>query len=228
MRLTESESKRYGKVSQQIAILKLKVEYDPDELQRLYDRRAEIGKNAENKFEALANLLDSMGPNTIRDTILFVSDKQIQRGFEILSSRKIKRAKITESESASKVVNDEGDTERQEIIAQFVRRQLQVLVGIKCLDEGIDIPNARVAILMASSTNPREFVQRVGRVIRQAPDKQPSEIYDFIVVPSEGGAGTGLLEKEARRAGYIAVNAINYDEVKASFMGNGVELDADQ
>lgn len=226
VRLTESESKKFGKVSQLIAILKAKDNYDPDELQRLYDRRAEIGKNAENKFEALANLLDSMVPDTIQDTILFVSDKQIQRGFQILSSRKIKRAKITENESASKVVNDEGDTERQEIIAQFVRRQLQVLVGIKCLDEGIDIPNARVAILMASSTNPREFVQRVGRVIRPAPNKQPSEIYDFIVVPYEGGAGTGLLEKEARRAVYIAVNAINYDEVKASFLENGVDLDA--
>lgn len=228
VRLTESESKKYGKISQLIAILKAKDNYDPDELQRLYDRRAEIGKNAENKFEALANLLDSMLPETIQDTILFVSDKQIQRGFDILSSRKIKRAKITESESASKVVNDEGDTERQEIIAQFVRRQLQVLVGIKCLDEGIDIPNARVAILMASSTNPREFVQRVGRVIRQAPDKQPSEIYDFIAVPYEGDAGTGLLEKEARRAAHIAANAINYDEVKALFLENGVDLDANQ
>lgn len=228
VRLTESESKKYGKISQLIAILKAKDNYDPGELQRLYDRRAEIGKNAENKFEALANLLDSMVPETIQDTILFVSDKQIQRGFDILSSRKIKRAKITESESASKVVNDEGDTERQEIIAQFVRRQLQVLVGIKCLDEGIDIPNARVAILMASSTNPREFVQRVGRVIRQAPDKQPSEIYDFIAVPYEGDAGTGLLEKEARRAAHIAANAINYDEVKALFLENGVDLDANQ
>ena len=56
VRLTESESKKYGKISQLIAILKAKDNYDPDELQRLYDRRAEIGKNAENKFEALANL----------------------------------------------------------------------------------------------------------------------------------------------------------------------------
>jgi superfamily II DNA or RNA helicase len=228
VRLTESESKRYGKLSQQIAILKSKDNYDPDELQRLYDRRAEIGKNAENKFEALTDLLDSMGPDTIQDTLLFVSDKQIQRGFEILSSWKIKRAKITESESAYKIVNDEGYSERQEIIAQFARRQLQVLVGIKCLDEGIDIPNARVAILMASSTNPREFVQRVGRVIRQAPGKLPSEIYDFIVIPNEGSVGAGLLEKEARRAMYIAVNATNYDEVKALFMENGVDLDANQ
>ena len=70
-------------------------------------------------------------------------------------------------------------------------------------------------------------MQRVGRVIRQAPDKQPSEIYDFIAVPYEGDAGTGLLEKKhAERR--IAANAINYDEVKALFLENGVDLDANQ
>ena len=143
-----------------------------------------------------------------------------------MSKKNIKRAKITESESASKIVNIEGDTERQELIKQFVNRQLQVLVGIKCLDEGIDIPNARIAILMASSTNPREFVQRVGRVIRQAPNKEPSIIYDFIVLPS-GTAGIGLLEKEGRRAQHIAKNAINYSEVVDLFKENGVNIDAD-
>jgi superfamily II DNA or RNA helicase len=155
-----------------------------------------------------------------------VTDKQIQPSFDIMSELKIKRAKITESESASKVVNLAGDTERQEIIPQFVNRQLQVLVGIKCLDEGIDIPNTRIAILMASSTNPREYVQRVGRVIRQAPNKEPSVIYDFIVVPG-GNEGIDLLEKEARRANHIAQNAINFNDVKEKFRKNGVALDAD-
>lgn len=128
----------------------------------MYDRRAEIGKNAQNKYAALENLIDHMNPEQIFDTILFVTDKQIETSFDILTSRKIKRAKITENESASRHVGRDGNTERQEIISQFVGRKLQVLVGIKCLDEGIDIPNARIAILMASSTNPREFVQRVG------------------------------------------------------------------
>ena len=121
--------------------------------------------------------------------------------------------------------NADGDTERQEIIRQFSNGQLQVLVGIKCLDEGIDIKNARVAILMASSTNPREFVQRVGRVIRPGIGKPLSEIYDFIVSPR---GASGLLEKEGRRAKHIAQNAVNYEEVKRLFMEKGVNLDADQ
>lgn len=223
--LTPSENKQFNKYSQQIAILKAQDEYDPDDLQKLYDRRAAVSKNADGKYDALSKLFDQLIPESTVDTILFVSDKQIKGAFDILSEKHIKRAKITERESASKVVNIDGDTERQEIISQFNQRQLQVLVGIKCLDEGIDIPNARIAILMSNSTNPREFVQRVGRVIRQAPDKKPSMIYDFIAFSD---SATGLLEKEAKRAQLIAINADNYSEVREAFSQRGVNLDANQ
>lgn len=223
--LTPSENKQFNKYSQQIAILKAQDEYDPDDLQKLYDRRAAVSKNADGKYDALSKLFDPLIPESTVDTILFVSDKQIKGAFDILSEKHIKRAKITERESASKVVNNDGDTERQEIISQFNQRQLQVLVGIKCLDEGIDIPNARIAILMSNSTNPREFVQRVGRVIRQAPDKKPSMIYDFIAFSD---SATGLLEKEAKRAQLIAINADNYSEVREAFSQRGVNLDANQ
>lgn len=226
--LTEKENEKYSKISQQIYIKKNQEEPDEDELQRLYDRRANIGKNAENKMVAFDQLLNEMNPSKIQDTILFVSDKQIEKSFSIMSSKGIKRAKITEAESASKIVNFEGDTERQNIISQFVKRQIQILVGIKCLDEGIDIPNARIAILLSNSTNPREYVQRVGRVIRQAPNKDASIIYDFIVTPVGGNAdGSGILEKEAKRANQIAQNAENYDEVLYSFERRGVHVDAD-
>lgn len=223
--LTPSENKLFNKYSQQIAILKAQDEYDPDDLQKLYDRRAAVSKNAEGKYEALNRLLGKLNPERIVDTILFVSDKQIKKSFDILSDRHIKRAKITEQESTSKIVNNSGDTERQEIISQFNHRQLQVLVGIKCLDEGIDIPNARIAILMSNSTNPREFIQRVGRVIRQAEGKQISEIYDFIATSD---SVDGLLKKESQRAQLIAVNADNYKEVKEAFSQRGVNLDANQ
>ena len=177
--LTEKENEKYSKISQQIYIKKNQEEPDEDELQRLYDRRANIGKNAENKMVAFDQLLNEMNPSKIQDTILFVSDKQIEKSFSIMSSKGIKRAKITEAESASKIVNFEGDTERQNIISQFVKRQIQILVGIKCLDEGIDIPNARIAILLSNSTNPREYVQRVGRVIRQNAENYDEVLYSF-------------------------------------------------
>ena len=118
-------------------------------------------------------------------------------------------------------------TEREEIIEQFRRETVQVLIGIKCLDEGIDIKNARIAILMASSTNPREYVQRVGRVIRPDKNKKFSIIYDLIVVPDEDGPMT-ILQKEARRALMIASNAINAKEVENTFNEMGVKPNADK
>ena len=227
--LTEKEEADYAKISRQIAVLLNDEDRDEQKLQRLYDRRADIGKNAVGKYAALDKLLEEMNPKAIEDTILFVSDEQIVPSFDILSQKKIRRAKITEKESATKVVDDQGDTERQAIILQFVNHQIQILVGIKCLDEGIDIPNARIAILMSSSTNPREYVQRVGRVIRQAPNKEESIIYDFIATPSSSiPSVSNILAKEAKRAAYIAQNAINYAEVKKRFLENGVEIDADQ
>jgi len=57
------------------------------------------------------------------------------------------------------------------------------LVAIKCLDEGVDIPAVKRAFLLSSSGNPKEFIQRRGRVLRKHPSKKFSEIYDFIVVP---------------------------------------------
>jgi superfamily II DNA or RNA helicase len=61
-------------------------------------------------------------------------------------------------------------------------------VAIRCLDEGIDIPEARLGFLLASSTNPRQFVQRRGRLLRRAPGKDRAVIYDFIVRPPDFGS----------------------------------------
>lgn len=227
--LSEKEEKNYAKISKQIAVVLNSDDRDEDKLQQLYNRRADICKNAVGKYSAFDELLEKMNPPAIEDSILFVSDLQIVPCFEILAEKKIKRAKITEEESATKIVDEQGDTERQAIIAQFVNHQIQMLVGIKCLDEGIDIPNARIAILMSNSTNPREYVQRVGRVIRQAPNKRESVIYDFIAKPrSSIPSVSNILVKEARRALYIAQNALNFENVKEIFLENGVEMNADQ
>jgi len=79
---------------------------------------------------------------------------------------------------------------------------------------------------MASSTNPREYVQRVGRVIRTDKDKDFSVIYDLIVrTYSEDNVKNRILEKEAKRAMLIASNAVNYEQVKEAFERNGVILD---
>lgn len=66
----------------------------------------------------------------------------------------------------------------------FEKGNLQALIAIRCLDEGVDIPLTKRALILASSTNPRQFIQRRGRVLRKAKGKDTAEIYDFIVFPS--------------------------------------------
>ena len=72
---------------------------------------------------------------------------------------------------------------RRQHLADFAAGAIQVLVAIRCLDEGVDVPATRTAFLLASSTNPRQFVQRRGRVLRRFPGKSRADIYDFFVVP---------------------------------------------
>ena len=83
------------------------------------------------------------------------------------------------------------------------------------MDEGIDIPTAGIGILMASSTNPREYIQRVGRIIRQSPDKMMAKLYDICVdtihtIDDDVAAFEQKIRaKEMVRLKEIAENAIN-------------------
>lgn len=82
-----------------------------------------------------------------------------------------------------KFTSSENRKEREEIKNRFSDRDLQAIVAIKCLDEGVNIPAIKTAFILASSTNPKEYIQRRGRVLRKFPGKDYAEIYDFITLP---------------------------------------------
>ncbi len=84
----------------------------------------------------------------------------------------------------TKFTSEENAEERERIKADFAEgTHLQALVAIRCLDEGVNIPSIRTAFIMASSTNPKEYVQRRGRVLRKFPGKHHAVIFDFITLP---------------------------------------------
>ncbi|MBX3031309.1 MAG: DEAD/DEAH box helicase family protein [Chloroflexi bacterium] len=88
-----------------------------------------------------------------------------------------------------------------------------VVVAIKCLDEGVDIPVASHALILASSRNPREFVQRRGRVLRIHPNKPRAHVHDVLVVPEAAKADPDDLDwatlGELARASLFARDAVN-------------------
>ena len=87
-----------------------------------------------------------------------------------------------------------------------------VLVSIKCLDEGVDIPAVSHAFILASSQNPRQFIQRRGRVLRKSTGKDLAVIHDAIVVPVDPqseGEQISLLKAELLRALEFADSSLN-------------------
>ncbi len=88
------------------------------------------------------------------------------------------------SGKASKFTASESIDERMMLIDSFNKGYIEYLVAIRCLDEGINIPSIKSALILSSNDNYREFVQRRGRILRLYPGKEIAHIYDVIVLPS--------------------------------------------
>ncbi|MBF1695064.1 helicase-related protein, partial [Selenomonas sp.] len=100
----------------------------------------------------------------------------------------------------SKFTAEETVEERNAIKQHFKKGDdLQAIVAIKCLDEGVNIPGIKTAFILASTTNPKEYIQRRGRVLRRAPGKEFAEIYDFVTLPRPLDTVSGLTEEQMRR-----------------------------
>ncbi len=96
--------------------------------------------------------------------------------------------------------SQESIDERETIKEKFLTGdRLQALVAIKCLDEGFNIPGIRTAFILASTTNPKEYIQRRGRVLRTAKNKEYAEIYDFVTLPRKLDTVSSLTKEQVRR-----------------------------
>jgi len=121
-----------------------------------------------------------------------------------------------------KFTYEEDAEERAELLNGFRRGAYDTLVAMRCLDEGVDVPATRQAILMSNSNNPKQFIQRRGRVLRRADElgKEKSIIYDMIVVPTSDPDRTLLnsertiLRNELRRFVEFADTALNSAQAK--------------
>lgn len=102
----------------------------------------------------------------------------------------------------SKFTSEESIDERATIKDHFKKGDdLQAIVAIKCLDEGVNIPGIRTAFILASTTNPKEYIQRRGRVLRKSPEtgKEYAEIYDFVTLPRPLDEVSGLTIEQVKR-----------------------------
>ncbi|AUT01083.1 DNA phosphorothioation system restriction enzyme [Nostoc sp. CENA543] len=231
--LTEAESIAYLKLTKKIgrSILYREKEIkestnfeDIADLKPLLMQRARLIGAASNKLNALRQLMASRRDTT--HTLFYCSDGSLEAG-QRSSLRQLKAvAKILGRELGYKVSTYTAQTplaEREILRHQFENGELQGLVAIRCLDEGVDIPAMQTAVILSSSGNPRQFIQRRGRVLRPHPQKQRATIFDMIVLPPDLDRETieverNLLRKELRRFVEFADLADNAGEARIKLL----------
>ena len=192
--LTDDEKEEYFILSKKIAKAYLMNDNDDSEeiLQALLMKRARIVGSAENKLEALR----TMG-GIIQGTkynLFYCGDR---REAEVRYIEKVNRVLSFDLDMRTHTfTSEENRIERRDILNRFSNGDIEALTAIRCLDEGVDIPALRRAFILSSGTNPKEFIQRRGRILRRSPGKEMAEIYDFFVVPTMSSREINRMDSE--------------------------------
>ena len=190
----EDELHEYVEITDKVAKILKKVPHGddlPQSAERLLIKRARIIAGAQEKvvklkeviapYQNANHLLVYCGATRVESLYLnenaVESDdqRQIDEATSLLGN--VLGMRVTQFTAA------EDSRQRELIKEQFSKGEIQALVAIKCLDEGMNIPGIETAFILASSTNPKEYIQRRGRVLRKAPGKKYAKIYDFITLP---------------------------------------------
>lgn len=208
--LTPEENLKYESYTEKIVKCQGDDEETEERRKKLLQKRAEIIKSAEGKLYKLKEILiERMLRMRIENTIIFTSPKHMRDVLMLLYDLRIMASPLTEQQGTTVSAKYGGMSERQMIIEEFKKKNIQVIVAIKCMDEGIDIPSADTAILMSSTTNPREYIQRIGRVIRRYPGKRFAEIIDLIAKSDDLEISSRIQANEYKRVHYIVELARN-------------------
>lgn len=214
--LTDSEAIHYAKLTKKIGWF-LSDNHDVNDhphLKALLLRRSRLIATARNKLVALKQLMITR--LDMKATLFYCGDghiNQTERQLEAVT-------RILGKELHYRVNTYTAETpleEREKIKQQLISGELQGIIAIRCLDEGIDIPMIENAVILASSSNPRQFIQRRGRILRPYDGKKEATLFDMIVIPpilerEIWNIERGLLKKELTRFVEFAKLANNASE----------------
>lgn len=178
---------------------------DNPALRALLVRRARILASASGKLPVLRRVVEPFRATT--HNLFYCGDGRVEDDTGVEGMRQIDAVVRLLGRDAGMHVNSYTQEnylqERDVLRERFAGGSLQGLVAIRCLDEGVDIPETRRAFILASSTNPRQFIQRRGRILRLSPEtgKTAASIHDFLVVPPPDAVDATLMKAERRLVG---------------------------
>lgn len=216
--LTDSEFDEYMELTKKIAI-KYNNHKNFEDLTTTgdYIRRQAIIDHAENKYDELKKILRI---NDYWDHLLVYCSSKPSK--DIKQIDRVQKILLEEDIIAHPFTSNESMTKRKNILDNFDRGNYQALTAMKCLDEGVDVKSAKHAILMASTSNPREHIQRRGRLLRTHPGKDKAVIDDLIVLPNSldklTKAERNIINKELDRYIEFMASAENFNECNKIYM----------
>lgn len=202
VKLTEREMVEYVELSKKIVkIMGFKDADSQEMLKRLLLKRKRIIHKAENKKAAFLDIIQRrMRENgNLKYTLVYVPEgnKPDDNSADIFATAD----EMQNDEETAHLIDDytrivrdinphiivrqftSNSKDREPMLKDFAKGEIDVLTSMKCLDEGVDVPRSELAIFCASTGNPRQFIQRRGRVLRTHKDKHIATIHDLIVVP---------------------------------------------
>lgn len=214
--MTEDEYVEYLEIQKLIIIEGKKTDSGGNKTKKylsLIGQRSDFISGINSKLDKLEELLilQKTKEDHIQHTLVYCgsrrgasNERHIERTVKLIGKLGIKARKFTA---------DETMRERREILDLFSMGELEAIAAIRCLDEGVDVPATRVAYILASTANPREYIQRRGRVLRKSKGKNFAVIHDFLVAPpSESEMGDDMIIRELERAHTFSDIAMNKDE----------------
>lgn len=227
----EDELDKYIDITDRVAKILRRTPIDadiPKAAERLLIERARLIAGARNKIAALKQVIE---PYKDKQQLLVYCGATKVYNLDYDAVEEDEKRQIDEityllgkelGMKATQFTAREDSKQRELIKEKFANGETQALVAIKCLDEGMNIPNIETAFILASSTNPKEYIQRRGRVLRKAPGKKYSIIYDFVTIPrpldeysppSSKQAELSLVKREVERMRDFQSLAENPSEV---------------
>ena len=232
------ESVEYVQLSKDIAkkfAIGETLDYENSLLTSLLSKRTRLLGNLSDKIRALNNTLMLIDENDKKHTLVYCGDGSV----EVTGETSIRQVDLVSqvlheaSWTAQKFTSNEGSLSRVRIMRAFKDEEIDSLIAIRVLDEGIDVPACKTAIIMASSKNPRQYIQRRGRILRKAKNKTHANIHDYIIIPSkeimDNGYGKKLLMNEFSRIiefNSLAINSsITKNNIREIIDENGIDLE---
>lgn len=196
---------------------------DNQSLQNLLFKRARLIGTAQEKLDLLVDLIERTADPS--HSLVYCSDgstgvdRDGRRHVDATTDRLRRDCGL----SVQRFTAEEDQEERERLLTAFEAGDIQLLTSIRCLDEGVDVPATRTAYLLASTSNPRQYVQRRGRILRQHDEKDLAIIHDFITVPDTSqhpevlsddryDAERKLIKKELQRVTTFAESARNHPD----------------